>query len=243
MRNQVENYFVGKYLFRTNDVFERARILMFFWFLVCFTVLFILPVIGDYKMGLHKALIKHSCDFLLSFGFVFFLRLGYSLDKMINFFFTVILVSYQLAFMMLNPVSYDVVGFLWASLFLILSAILQRGIARILYCCCFGWIPLIYVVLNIHLNGALTVEFLYESQKGIDPPIFLLFLPMVLIVIAVLGHMSTIKKASETITEQKKLIEERNMEIMDSLRYAKRIQNSLMPNENFLNRMFTRIKK
>jgi len=44
------------------------------------------------------------------------------------------------------------------------------------------------------------------------------------------------KKANEEITRQKSIIEEKQKEILDSIHYAKRIQQSLMPNEKFVDR-------
>lgn len=44
------------------------------------------------------------------------------------------------------------------------------------------------------------------------------------------------KKATEIITEQKKLVDEKQKEILDSIQYAKRIQNTLLAHTDFINK-------
>jgi hypothetical protein len=42
---------------------------------------------------------------------------------------------------------------------------------------------------------------------------------------------------------QKKIVEEHQKEIIDSINYASRIQKALMPNEKFIDKNIKRIKK
>lgn len=51
------------------------------------------------------------------------------------------------------------------------------------------------------------------------------------------------KKANEEITRQKELIEEKQKEILDSILYARRIQNALMPHSRYIERKLTALKK
>jgi hypothetical protein len=44
------------------------------------------------------------------------------------------------------------------------------------------------------------------------------------------------------ITEQKHLVEEKQKEIIDSIRYAKRIQQSLMPTSKYMAKKFDDLK-
>ncbi|MCC7232827.1 MAG: tetratricopeptide repeat protein [Bacteroidia bacterium] len=50
------------------------------------------------------------------------------------------------------------------------------------------------------------------------------------------------KRDSETIAAQKKLVEEKQKDIIDSIHYAKRIQNSLIPGEKYIERQIQRLK-
>lgn len=243
MKNKVQQFFIGKYLTQTDDVFEKARLIMFYRFMLTFSVLFILPVLADYSFALKIALVKHSIDLVLIIGLLFFLRLALDFEKVLNFFFIIVFFSSMSAFMILNPMKLETIAILWAVFFLALSALLQRGRMRIMFCFFLGWMPMLYVLINIQLKGALTVDFLFEKNAPADPPVFLMFLPIFLLISAMWSHASTIQKARETITLQKKLIEVKNLEMTDSLRYAKRIQNSLMPSDKLMSILMKRVKK
>ncbi|MBL7882578.1 MAG: tetratricopeptide repeat protein [Bacteroidia bacterium] len=51
------------------------------------------------------------------------------------------------------------------------------------------------------------------------------------------------KKANIEITQQKEIIEEKQREIIDSIKYAKRIQQSLLPTDVYINKSITKLKK
>ncbi|MBA3663663.1 MAG: tetratricopeptide repeat protein [Bacteroidetes bacterium] len=50
------------------------------------------------------------------------------------------------------------------------------------------------------------------------------------------------KKTNATITEQKRKLEQKQKEVMDSIKYAQRIQNSLMPSEKYLHKKIQELK-
>lgn len=243
MKNKLQNFFIGKYLAQTDDVFEKARVIMFYRFLLTFSVLFVLPVLADYSYDLNIALVKHSIDLVLIIGLLFSLRFAFNFDKVLNFFFITVFFTSISAYLILNPMKLDAIAVLWAVFFLALSALLQRGRMRMLFCFFLGWLPMLFVLTNIQLKGALTVDFLVEKNTLDEPPVFLMFLPIVLVMSAMWSYASTIQKARETITLQKKLIEEKNLEMTDSMRYAKRIQNSLMPSDKLMDILLRKTKK
>ncbi|MDX2173787.1 MAG: tetratricopeptide repeat protein [Bacteroidota bacterium] len=51
------------------------------------------------------------------------------------------------------------------------------------------------------------------------------------------------KKANYLITEQKRIVDEKQKEILDSIKYSKRIQNALLPSEKFIERKINSLKK
>lgn len=51
------------------------------------------------------------------------------------------------------------------------------------------------------------------------------------------------RKANDLISEQKEIVEEKQKEILDSIQYAKRIQQSLLPTEKYLERNLKRLNK
>jgi len=73
-----------------------------------------------------------------------------------------------------------------------------------------------------------------------------------LLVVAFLGFVFNrfkITQKQKVIIEQQKVLvddafnhlEEKNKEVMDSIRYAKRIQTALMTNENYINKQLNRL--
>ena len=242
---RMRNYFVGHYLASDTDVFEQARVLMFYRFMLLFTLLFMLPIGGDIALGLMKGLVKHLVD-LVMIIVLFFAILPRSrrIDNVINFFFVYGFLTYQAAFMIFNPMVLDTVSISWATLFFVLSVMLQRGAWRIFYCLFLGWVPIAYVALNIQLEGALTVEMLSETTMPPQPGLMfvLLILPIVLTIAAVWGYTSTIQHARRIMTEQKKIIEEKNCDILDSIHYAKRIQLSLLPSDKLFGKQMDKAR-
>jgi hypothetical protein len=50
-----------------------------------------------------------------------------------------------------------------------------------------------------------------------------------------------VKERTLELEQQKEIVEEKNKDILDSIRYAKRIQESLMPSESFIRKILTRL--
>jgi tetratricopeptide (TPR) repeat protein len=73
------------------------------------------------------------------------------------------------------------------------------------------------------------------------------YLVLIVLVILILFFISfraysQKKKANAIIFEQKKLVEEKQQEVMDSIRYAKRIQESLLPKEKYMQKVMNKLK-
>ncbi|MBA3663774.1 MAG: tetratricopeptide repeat protein [Bacteroidetes bacterium] len=65
---------------------------------------------------------------------------------------------------------------------------------------------------------------------------------ILMIIIAVLSFRSFLRKKKDNlvINRQKKLVDEKQREILDSIRYAKRIQQSLLPTEKYIERILNK---
>jgi len=234
--SKFREYFIGDIIKKTDDVFEHARAIMLLRFTFVFLIVFTLPIVTDVLLDYNKALFIHGSAFVTLIAAPFIIKRQQNLDKSINFIFTICVIVSQFSFMVLNPNKIDPIGMCWALFFLVLSALMQVGKARILFCCFLLWLPLCYVLLNISLNGILTIECI--TQKGIEnPPLFLLFIPVILAIYAVWTHTTTIQKARVTITTQKQIIDQKNKDMLDSIHYAKRIQTSLLPTEKYIVRV------
>jgi two-component system, NarL family, sensor kinase len=68
------------------------------------------------------------------------------------------------------------------------------------------------------------------------------FILLLVLILFVLRSYREKQKANKIITEQKMLVEEKQKEIVDSIRYAQRIQKSLFPTEKYIERILTHKK-
>lgn len=239
---RINDYFIGELLSKTEDAFEHARIHFMLRLAFIFTILFSFPVIFDYLLGYEKAVILHSVGFLGIILMPWIIKKQQNIDKTINLFFSIGCFVEIGTTMMINPEKIDPMVISWAMFFMILSALIQRGKVRLLFSCFLFWLPIIYLILNISLKGQLNVNWIIQEGAE-NPPIVLMFFPIILSIYSIWSHTITIGEAQQTIIEQKHIIEEKNKDITDSIQYAKRIQNSLLPTEKYIDKSFKRLKK
>ena len=65
------------------------------------------------------------------------------------------------------------------------------------------------------------------------------FILLLIFMVFVLRSYREKQRTNKIITEQKKLVEEKQKEVMDSIKYAQRIQRSLMPTDKYIERVLT----
>lgn len=75
-----------------------------------------------------------------------------------------------------------------------------------------------------------------RRQNIITMSVSIGFILVLILAIVIFRSLQQNRKKNAIITEQKKLVEEKQKEIVDSIRYARRIQQSLMPTEKYLER-------
>lgn len=68
------------------------------------------------------------------------------------------------------------------------------------------------------------------------------FILMVLAIV-IYRNLQTNKKKNRIISEQKKLVEDKQKDIIDSIKYAKRIQSSLLPTDKFVEKEINRLSR
>lgn len=66
---------------------------------------------------------------------------------------------------------------------------------------------------------------------------------IIVIAIVALKLLQLNKKTNRLLKIQNEIIEEKNKDIIDSITYAKRIQNSLLPNEKYIDKTLKRMQK
>lgn len=62
------------------------------------------------------------------------------------------------------------------------------------------------------------------------------FVLLLILAIVIYRSLRLNRNKNKIITEQKKIVDEKQKEIVDSIKYARRIQQSLMPTEKYIER-------
>ncbi|MBA2611332.1 MAG: tetratricopeptide repeat protein [Bacteroidetes bacterium] len=102
---------------------------------------------------------------------------------------------------------------------------------------------------NAHLKDSLMQAARIEKQKieinrsNTFRSFLLVIVACIVVFLLILYKRYRISQAQkEEIYQQKILVDEKQKEIMDSIKYARRIQNSLMPTEKYIDRIFNKVK-
>lgn len=90
-------------------------------------------------------------------------------------------------------------------------------------------------------KDAITLKEKQEKQLILYSVVGGLLLVFILSVV-IFRSLLTNKKKNKIISHQKELVEEKQKEILDSIRYAKRIQSSLLPTEKYIDKSLNRLK-
>ena len=90
--------------------------------------------------------------------------------------------------------------------------------------------------MNLRAKEQLLAQTKLEKQKQINLIVVIASVLLSLLLIISIVNFYQKKKANSLVLKQKKLLEEKNKEIIDSINYASRIQRSLMPTEKYINK-------
>jgi hypothetical protein len=105
-----------------------------------------------------------------------------------------------------------------------------------------GWMLylLLFVMLGIANENSGGKILSYEIQQFPPDPTFMVILPAFMITYILWVYLKSKELAEKQIQEQKKEIEQKNKDIIDSIHYAKRIQSSLMPTDKYIDRIINK---
>lgn len=82
-----------------------------------------------------------------------------------------------------------------------------------------------------------------EEQKVITYSVFAGLMLGLLFAIFVFNRLRITCKQKEVIETQKELVEQKQKEVIESIKYAKRIQQSLLPSEKYIARNLQHLNK
>lgn len=237
---KIRNWFIGDYIEKTDDVFEKARIeLTFSYSIIFFTLgLFFYANLIVNSLWYHVYSISFGIISLATIPFVLKyrqnLRLAASLYLIQQF-----VVSFTET--LLQEGKLDIQLGLFTMTIILFAFFIFNTKTGFLISLLFIT-PLLISVLNTAFQGKLIQFDIPPDQKMPQEPIFVL-MPLALNLYVIWKFMQTRNLAEKQIKQQKKEIEQKNKDIIDSIHYAKRIQTSLLPTDKYINRIINRVKK
>lgn len=229
---KLKKWFIGDYLDKTENVFEKARIELTYDYTFFFFILGMVFYGNLIANGIwyHFYIISFACVSLVSIPFI--LKYKQNLTLAGNWYVIQQTITSTVT-IYIQEVKQDMAGSLWTMSFIIFVLFIfgvKRGVIRL--------VPFISIFITILVVHTLEYEADFgipESQQLPNQP-FVALVPFCLCVYLIMVFMRTNGAAERKINEQKMLVETKNKEITDSLHYAKRIQDALMPNDVYIER-------
>ncbi len=233
MIKKLRNWFIGDYLAKTDNVFERAKITLTYNFAIFFLIQAALMYYQVISMGLHY----HT--YMISVGWISMAVILYVIKAHQNIKLAALIWFWQFLIigtgsMLIQGGGIDMMSAFWIMVELLFAHFALGG----------GWglvavlhiiIQLIISIINYSQDGALLDFGIPQSEKLPSEPIFTA-IPFALCIYIIRSFVKTRQKAEKLVNEQKVLLEEKNKEITDSINYAEHIQKAILPSPHFINK-------
>jgi serine phosphatase RsbU (regulator of sigma subunit) len=226
---KIHNWFIGGYLAKTDNVFDRAKLNLLYSLLLFY--------IADHIFFLGNLIPKHYYyhGILISTATLTYIVLLYMLRRNKDFTLIAKVVFYQ--GIITGTLSYivqqsrmDYIGEFWM-LVSILTTFFTLNKRYGFTMAGIWFLQIVYCSLNDLYGGKLILWHIPPDQILPQAPLFVL-IPYFLCVYIIYQFVRTRSLAEVDIQQQKKLIELKNTEITDSINYALRIQQAQLPDKN-----------
>jgi hypothetical protein len=234
-----QHYFIGGALAKTDDVFEKVKAEVLF----NFTVFFLFTNIPYLFVAF-----EHTIQFMMALSVLMALLLVLIVirrtDKirLATYFFLLNFFIQIIGHYILDNGRQELQGVLFSALFILSGFLLMDQKWG------FGIMLLMVICFIVGIHNANTNFSIFRVPDDIgDPPEvgafqYLAIIPMLLNAYLISEFVKARQKAEKQLSEQKNLIEEKQKEIIDSIRYARRIQRSQLPNEKFIEKTLERLR-
>ncbi len=236
---RLKKWFIGDYLAKTDNVFEKARIELAYDYCIFFLILALAFYGNLIVSGLwyHIYIVTGACIALATIPFL--LKYKQNLALVGNWYVIQQTIVSTLS-VIVQEAKPDMSGSLWTMSFIIFILFIfgtKRGLLRLI-----PFVSIFVVILMLNTMNVRVDFGIPESQKLPNQPFVTLF-PFMLCVYLIIVYLRTNKAAEKQIQKQKEMVETKNAEITDSIRYAKRIQQAIMSSEKNIDQTITRLKK
>ena len=229
---KLRNWFIGDYLAKTDNAFDRAKIILTFNFAAFFflqSTLMYINVIANH-------LLYHF--YLISFGWLTMFFMLYVLKtrqniKLASVIWLLQFIVIGTGHMLIQGAKLDMMSGFWVMLELLFAYFTLNSK--------WGIVALIHVSLQLSVgllnemkfNGTLLDFGIADNQKMLSSPIVTI-VPFSLCVYIITRFVRTRGKAEKLVSAQKILLEEKNKETTDSINYARYIQQAILPSKEFI---------
>jgi hypothetical protein len=227
------NWLIGDYLSRTTNVFERAKTELLFNFTVFYLINLLLfegNLISNH-FYYHAYIITFAIGMLIVILIFFKLNKPFLMIARVLFWQQVItgIISY-----LIQKSSMDFVGEFWILVNILITFFTMGKRAGFIMSAIWA-LQLVHCLINDSTHGKFILIDIPNDQVLPPAPGFIV-VPFCLCIYIIYQFVNTRSIAENDIQEQKKLIEDKNKEIIDSITYAKRIQRSLLPTTKYFSK-------
>lgn len=230
---KLKHWFIGDYLAKTDDVFERSKIELLYSYSVAFFILGMVYYVHIVyaKLWLHVASEGLAMISLIAIPFV--LKYAQNVKLAASIYIIQQIIVSSCSIIIENGKSEMISGF-WISLYILFSFFL--------FDIKIGSILLVVMMITGGVCGALAKQINLgpEHQLPMTPDVIML--PLCLVIYVTYMFLKTRKTAEKQIDAQKSLLEHQKKEVTDSINYAQRIQKAILPSyrlvESYLPKSF-----
>ncbi len=222
---RLKNWFIGDYLAKTDDVFERSKIELLYNYSIAF---FLLGLVYYFhilyiKLWYHVAAEGIAMLSLILIPFILKYKRNVKLAAWIYIIQQIIVSSCSI--IIENGKDGMISGF-WISLFILFSFFL--------FDIKMGTFFILIMAIAGAISGALShqINLPPEHQLPMTPDVIML--PLALVIYVTYMFLKTRKQAEKQINAQKSLLEHQKKEVTDSINYAQRIQKAILPSHRLI---------
>jgi hypothetical protein len=229
---KLQHYFIGGALARTDDVFEHVKAEV----LVNFTLFFFVVNLSYFLVANHSIQIAMGISVQVALAFDLIILRAWSNVKMASYFFLGNFAIQDIGHFFLTNGYPAGQALLFALLFSFCGFLLLNRWWGFGICIAMMTLFVVGTYNTLHNNS------LWSCPPDIADPVekdamkYMALIPFSLNIYLVSEFVRARIKAEKQLAHQKRMIEEKQKEILDSIHYAKRIQKCLMPNEKYIER-------
>jgi serine phosphatase RsbU (regulator of sigma subunit) len=222
---RLKHYFIGDYLAKTEDVFERAKIELLYSYCMAFFflgTLFYIHIIYLH-LWLHVWVVSIA---VISLGAIPFILKYAQNVRLAAVFYVVQQILVSLGNIILEKGRADAATGFWVSLFILFAFFLFNRK--------WGMIFLIIMGVCSGLAARISENITTDETGALASIPDATILPFVLIIIVIWMFIKTRNDAEKYVAEQKAMLEHQNKEVTDSINYAQRIQKAILPSHRLI---------